>query len=103
MSEPCDDLPPAAAATVQPTPEHGWLWRRLYTFLVTTALLGLMTRVVLQLDDPTALRAIALQLAGLLALTQLLYMGGATLTDIWRLVSAVRTTRIVRENRGGAA
>lgn len=96
MSSPAD-----LVVSPQPTAEKGWLWRRGFTFLfglLFTALLGL---IVWRLSEPKALRDVALMLTGLIGLLQLFYLGGATLTDIWRLVSAVKTTRIVNERLGG--
>lgn len=90
---------PVHVSQIAPTPERGWLWRRLFSFALAAALLVLVYSVIRRLTDASALRAVALALLLELALVQLLYMGGATLTDIWRLVSAVRTTRHIVESR----
>lgn len=89
-----DRLDPPVAQ-IQPTPERGWLYRRLFSFLSSAALLFLLWEVIKRMEGSAELKFVATLLAGLLALDRLLYLGGATLTDIWRLVSAVRTTRII--------
>ena len=93
MSDPA----PVALAAIAPTAERGWMWRRLFSWALATAMVALLAVIVLRLSDPRALQAVALMVCGELALVVLFYMGGATLTDIWRLISAVRTTRIVNE------
>ena len=90
-------------ARIEPTPENGWLWRRLYAFLLSTAMVVVMALIVSRLEDPAALRQAFYTAAGVLVLTLMFYMGGATLTDIWRLISAVRTTRIINQSTPGPA
>lgn len=80
-------------------PEVNWLYRRLYSFGLTFAAAALVGFVAARLTDVGALRAIALGALGVIVLTQLLYVGGATLYEIWQLVSAVRTKRTVTETR----
>jgi hypothetical protein len=70
--------------------EVRWTWRRVFSIGLTVALLGLLVLVITRLSDPGALKAIALALAALIGLVALLYIAGATTTDVARLVAAAR-------------
>lgn len=70
--------------------EVRWTFRRWYTYLVTAVVCGLLAFVVSRLEDPTALKVIGLALIAQIALSQLLYLAGATVTDLARLASAVK-------------
>jgi hypothetical protein len=85
------------------TAEVVWSWRRWFTFGLTLICCALVGLIVWRLQDPASLRLIALTLCGLIALLTLFYVGGATLTDIWRLVTAVKTTRLISGKTEGDA
>lgn len=70
--------------------EVRWTWRRIFSIGLTVALVGLLVLVITRLSDPGALKAIALALAGLIGLVALLYIAGATTTDVARLIAAAR-------------
>ena len=80
------------------TKEVQWFWRRLFTFLfmgVNTATVGW---IVLKVDDPDALKWIAMMLVFADILLAFVYMAGATLVDLTRLKSeAIQTAGEVRD------
>lgn len=68
--------------------ESGWFWRRAYTFIwtaVNSAFLGL---IVWKINDPDALKWIALALIGANMLLAGLYMAGANILDYAQLAAA---------------
>lgn len=71
--------------------EVRWTFRRWFTYVLTAALCGLLAFVVHRLTDPTALKVIGLALVAQIALSQLLYLAGATATDLARLAAAVKS------------
>jgi len=84
-------------------PEPAFVWRRWFAMAGTVlgdALLGVL---IWRTTDPVVLRWLSLALVSYNALLAAFYMGGATLTDIWKLISAVRTSRTetVTETKGG--
>jgi hypothetical protein len=86
-------------ADLKPAAEHGlpevtWLWRRVFTYAVTLACLGLLWFVIGKITEVHSLERIAWGLIGVVVLQILFYTGGATLTDIWRLVVVLRTRQI---------
>lgn len=83
-----------APATAE-MPEIRWTFRRWFTYVASAVLAALLAFIIWRTADPKTLRDLGLALCALIALLQLLYLGGATLTDLWQLVSAVRTTRII--------
>lgn len=78
--------------------EVQWFWRRLFTFLfmgVNTATIGW---IVFKVDDPDALKWIAMMLVFADILLAFVYMAGATLVDLTRLKSeAIQTASEVKE------
>ena len=80
------------------TKEVQWFWRRLFTFLfmgVNTATVGW---IVFKVDDPDALKWIAMMLVFADILLAFVYMAGATLVDLTRLKSeAIQTAGEVKE------
>jgi hypothetical protein len=70
-----------------PLPEPGFLWRRLLTFAVTAALIGLLWALAYLLT-PEDLLPFAQGLMLLLALIWLLYAGGASATDLARVIQS---------------
>ena len=68
-----------------------WTWRRVYVYGRSLILPALLALIVLRLDDAGSLKAIALALCALLLVDALLYLAGATTTDITRLTVAART------------
>jgi len=65
-----------------------WTWRRVFALVVVLTNGGLLWSIVGRLADPAALRSIAHALIASDALAALLYMAGATTTDVMRLVTA---------------
>lgn len=88
---------------VPPAPrlvEINWFWRRLWSFLVTLALLALLAVQVFQLGEPglseaqaQAHQGIAWGNLGLIAFVGLIYVGGATAYEVVQLVAAARVDR----------
>jgi len=80
------------------TKEVQWFWRRLFTFLfmgVNTVTVGW---IVFKVDDPDALKWIAMMLVFADILLAFVYMAGATLVDLTRLKSeAIQTAGEVKE------
>jgi hypothetical protein len=86
--------PPTEPNRPHGLPEVQWTFRRLYTYGLTLICLGLLAGIIhLLRTEPEPLLRIAYCLVGIIVLQQLFYTGGATLTDVWRLVSAVRNNR----------
>ena len=76
-------------------PEIRWTWRRAYTYGVTVGGLLLLNVIINLLVTATAgavqaLLTIALALIVLIGVVGLVYLAGATVTDIRRLAVAVR-------------
>lgn len=76
--------------------EVRWTWRRTFAFLRTFLFTGLLAVVIWQLPTAAASAAVPLKWLGLglcaaLVIDALLYMAGATATDITRLTAAART------------
>ena len=69
-------------------PEVQWLYRRLFAFSGLFLAAGLLAFVIHKLDDPEALKNLGLAACSLIALMALLYLAGATVTDLARLKSA---------------
>jgi cytochrome bd-type quinol oxidase subunit 1 len=74
-----------------PLAEVRWTFRRWYTYVLTGVICALLAFVVHRLQDPAALKVIGLALVALIALSQLLYLAGATVTDLARLAAAVKS------------
>jgi predicted membrane channel-forming protein YqfA (hemolysin III family) len=72
-------------------PEIQWTFRRGYTYVLTAVLALGVAGIVWKLDDPVALRWLGLALCALIALLAVLYLAGATVTDLARLAAAART------------
>ncbi len=70
-------------------PEVTWVWRRVFTYCLTLICALLLAFIIHKLADVPSLRAIAFCLVGLIALQSLLYIAGATVTDLVRLARAV--------------
>ncbi|CAL1692382.1 hypothetical protein MMB232_02548 [Brevundimonas subvibrioides] len=83
--------------TSSPLAEGRWLWRRLYAFLASCALLWLLANAIDRIE-PEDLPPIASGLMGLLALTVILYLVAPTAQQLMVLVADLRSHRI----RGGA-
>lgn len=98
--------PPLSAAEL---PEVTWGWRRSFTFALTAVLCGLVGFVISQLARGTlqdhaaqGLEHVGWGCLVLIALLVLFYLGGATLTDIQRLVALARDRVAMRAGPGGA-
>ena len=86
-------------------PEPAYVWRRWFAVFCTFLADGLLGVALWRTTDPVTLKWLGLALIVYNALLAAFYMGGATLTDIWRVVSAVRTSRTetVTETKSGPA
>jgi hypothetical protein len=73
-----------------PPVEVRWLWRRIYTYVVTVLNCAGIGGIVWRLDDPSALRWLGLALIGANVVTATLYLAGATVTDWAKLAHAAR-------------
>ncbi len=71
-------------------PEVRWTFRRYYSYGLTVLLAGLVGLVIWRTEDPRALMWLGLSLVAVIAIVALLYLAGATATDITRLTAAVR-------------
>lgn len=77
-------------------PEVRWTWRRCFSFLRTLLFSALLVIIILKLPTAAATAATPMQWLGLalvaaLIVDALLYLAGATATDITRLTAAART------------
>jgi len=80
------------------TKEIQWFWRRLFTFLFMGVNTATICWIVSKLDEPDALKWIALALAFANILLAFVYMAGATLVDPTRIKSeAIQTATEVRD------
>ncbi len=70
--------------------EVRWLWRRVYTYAITLLNGVGLGGIVLRLEDPDALKWIALALIAANVAVATLYLAGATVTDWAKLASAAR-------------
>lgn len=71
-----------------PLPEPSFHWRRWVTIGYVVATLGLLAWIVCKLTEGGPLRDIALTLIGSQAFFALLYMGGASASDLARIVAS---------------
>ena len=71
-----------------PLPEPSFHWRRWVTIVYVSVTLGLLAGIVLKLSDGGPLRDIALALIASQAFFALLYMGGASASDLARIVAS---------------
>ena len=71
-----------------PLPEPSFHWRRWVTIGYVTSTTILLGGIVLKLTEGGPLRDVALALIGSQAFFALLYMGGASASDIARIVSS---------------
>ncbi len=72
------------------TVEVRWLWRRIYTYGATLLNSAGIGAVIWRLNDPGALKWIALALVGANVAMATLYLAGATVTDWAKLAAADR-------------
>lgn len=70
--------------------EVRWLWRRVYTYAITLLNSLGLGGVILRLDDPHALKWVALALIAANVAVATLYLAGATVTDWAKLAAATR-------------
>lgn len=71
--------------------EIQWTWRRAFAFLRTLLVAAALACIIFKLTDPSALKWIALALVASGVIDAVLYMAGATATDIARLTAAARS------------
>jgi hypothetical protein len=83
------------AVSLEPValPEVTWTYRRVYVYGRAIIFSALLAYLITKIADEGTLRTIALCLLGLKLVDAVLYMCGATATDITRLVKAVRPGR----------
>lgn len=80
------------------TKEVQWFWRRLFTFTFMGVNTLTICWIVFKVDDPTALKWIAMMLVFADILLAFVYMAGATLVDLTRLKSeAIQTASEVKD------
>ena len=100
MTDTSPNTPPVAMASKiieyeQPSdlPEINWLWRRIFIFTVTYALLALVYWIVYRITDVGTIRMVAQYALILVGLFAMLYVAGASSEAITRLIGAIRTSR----------
>jgi hypothetical protein len=71
-----------------PLPEPSFHWRRWVTIGYVSVTLALLAGIVWKLSDGGPLRDIALALIGSQAFFALMYMGGASASDLARIVAS---------------
>lgn len=79
------------AAAPLPLAEVRWTFRRWYTYVLTAVICALLAFTIHRLQDAGALKVIGLALVAQVALSQILYLAGATATDLARLAAAVKS------------
>lgn len=76
-----------------PLPESNFFWRRVYSYVVTFAVWGLLTYLIYKMTDAESLRWSALYLSVLLWFTITYYMIAPSAEQITRIIQAARTLR----------
>jgi hypothetical protein len=71
-----------------PLPEPSFLWRRWVTVGYVTSTTILLGLIILRLIEAGPLRDIALALIGSQAFFALMYMGGASASDLARIIAS---------------
>ncbi len=71
-----------------PLPEPSFHWRRWVTIGYVSVTLALLAAIVWKVSDGGPLRDIALALIGSQAFFALMYMGGASASDLARIVAS---------------
>ncbi|HUO23683.1 MAG TPA: hypothetical protein VMU59_14295 [Caulobacteraceae bacterium] len=72
-------------------PEVSWVWRRVYAFALTALMCALLYLLVARVQDAETLRYLATGLLLVIVLLVLVYVVGATVTDLRRLGAAVES------------
>lgn len=81
-----------------PLPEAQWLFRRIFTWTLTVALLGLLGWLIWRMPAE-ALQLVALWLIGLIALVVTYYLLAPSAAELARLIAELRTRFTI--TRGG--
>jgi len=76
---------------MSPPIEIKWFWRRVFTFAFTALNTLGVAVIIAKLSDPSALKWVALGLISANMVMALLYIAGASGTDIARVVAAARS------------
>lgn len=76
-----------------PLPESNFFWRRLYSYIATFSIWGLLVYVIYKMEDAGSLRTVALYLSMLLWFTITYYMIAPSAEQITRIIQAARTLR----------
>jgi hypothetical protein len=88
------ETPATAEIDVQdPLPESNFFWRRVYSYLATFSIWGLLTYVVHKMADAESLRWAVTCLSLLLWFTITYYMIAPSAEQITRIIQAARTLR----------
>lgn len=82
-----------------PLPESNFFWRRLYSYIATFSLWGLLVFVIHKIEEPSSLRLVAMYLSLLLWFTITYYMIAPSAEQITRIVQAARN---IRSGLGGS-
>lgn len=86
--------PATALIDVQdPLPESNFLYRRIYSYVATVSIWGLLVFVVYKMEEPESLRIAALYLSLLLWFAITYYMIAPSAEQITRIIQAARTLR----------
>ena len=83
---------------MKPVLEVQWFWRRLFTFLSTGINSAALIAIVVKINDPDALKWIGVGLIFGNIMLAFVYMAGATMVDLTRLIAeAIKTADEVKE------
>lgn len=80
-------------STPPPLPESKFFYRRVFSYVLTVALLGLLGYIIYQLADPGALKSIAFWLIILLWWVATYYMVAPSAEQIARIIQSARMWR----------
>ncbi len=85
---------PQSLVDVQdPLPESNFLWRRVFAYATSTAILALLAYIVFKTDDPNNLESLALYLALLLWFSLTYYMIAPSAEQIVRIIQAAKVLK----------
>ena len=86
--------PPAVEVDVQdPLPESNFFWRRIFAYVLSSLLLGLLAYVVFKMTQPESLRTAALYLSILLWFSMTYYMIAPSAEQVTRIIQAAKILR----------
>ena len=85
--------PPAAVDVQDPLPESNFLWRRVFAYATSTAILCLLAYVIFKMTEAASLRIAALYLSLLLWFSITYYMLAPSAEQVVRIIQAGRAMR----------